>query len=100
LIFYRTIVKNCSIPACFGGLIGEIWDSDIYFWASDGELLWFFKGLFRLMQQLAELEGNIKSAEAVNSELRKQIEQKDSEINQIRNELNTERQSKVEALQA
>ncbi|MEW6675524.1 MAG: DNA recombination protein RmuC [Nitrospirota bacterium] len=48
--------------------------------------------------QITELEGMAKSTEAVNSELRQQLQQKDSEISQIRNELNSERQSKVEAL--
>jgi DNA recombination protein RmuC len=66
-----------------------------------GVVVWFlakarFQGVYA--KQMAEFEGDIKGAEAVNSELRKQIEQKDSEINQIRNELSTERQSKVEAI--
>jgi len=39
-----------------------------------------------------------KSAEAVNKELRGQIQQRDFEMNQIRSELDAERQSKVEAL--
>jgi len=48
--------------------------------------------------QLAETEGKAKYAEAQVIELRQQVQQKDSEINQIRNELDVERQSKVEAL--
>ncbi len=43
-------------------------------------------------------EGKTKSVEAVNDELRRQIQQKDTEINQIRSDLATERQSKVEAI--
>lgn len=46
----------------------------------------------------SHIEGKTKSVEAVNEELRKQIQQKDLEINQIRKELNEERQSKTEAL--
>jgi DNA recombination protein RmuC len=34
----------------------------------------------------------------VNTELRQQIQQRDTEINQIRSELDTEKQSKIEAL--
>jgi DNA recombination protein RmuC len=65
-----------------------------------GVVVWFlakarFQGVY--VKQLAELEGNVKGAEAVNSELRKQIEQKDSEISQMKSELDAERQSKVEA---
>ncbi len=67
-----------------------------------GSLVGWFLAKARLQgiytKQISELEGNIKSTEAVNTELRKQIEHKESEISQIRNELNTERQSKVEAL--
>ncbi|GAB4418605.1 MAG: DNA recombination protein RmuC [Thermodesulfovibrionales bacterium] len=39
-----------------------------------------------------------KSAEAVNNELRQQIQQKDNELSQIRGELDAERRLKVEAL--
>jgi DNA recombination protein RmuC len=48
--------------------------------------------------QLAETEGKAKYAAAQVNELRQQTQQKDSEINQIRNELDVERQSRVEAL--
>ncbi|RJQ16654.1 MAG: DNA recombination protein RmuC [Nitrospiraceae bacterium] len=48
--------------------------------------------------QITELDGKAKGAEAVSNELRQQIEQKDSEIKQTRNELDVERQSRVEAL--
>jgi len=66
-----------------------------------GLIVWFlakarFQGTYA--KQLAELEGNARSAEAVNVELRQQVQQKDLEINQIRNELGAEKQSKVEAL--
>jgi DNA recombination protein RmuC len=65
-----------------------------------GLIVWFlakarFQGIYT--KQLAELEGNARSAEAVNAELRQQIQQRDTEINQIRNELGAEKQSKVEA---
>lgn len=67
----------------------------------------FFKGRYAkqasglqmdFSRQIAETEGKAKSAEAVNSELRQQIQQKEIEINRLRNELIFERQSKVEAL--
>ena len=66
-----------------------------------GLIVWFlakarFQGIYT--RQLAELEGNARSAEAVNVELRQQVQQKDLEINQIRNELGSEKQSKVEAI--
>src|SRR4030066_1769735 len=48
--------------------------------------------------QITELEKRASGAEAIVIELRQQVQQKDSEINQIRNELDVERQSKVEAL--
>ena len=44
------------------------------------------------------LASKAKGTEAVNNELRQQIQQRDSEINQIRGELASEIQSKVEAL--
>lgn len=48
--------------------------------------------------KLSEIEGRAKSAEAVNNELRHLIEQQDAGLNGLRGELNTERQSRVEAL--
>ncbi len=49
-------------------------------------------------RRLSETDGRAKSSEAVVNELRQQILQKDAEANQTRNELDAERQSKVEAL--
>ncbi|HXX53211.1 MAG TPA: DNA recombination protein RmuC [Thermodesulfovibrionales bacterium] len=49
-------------------------------------------------QQIAESEGKAKSAEAVNNELRQQVCQKETALDQIRTELDRERQSKIEAL--
>ncbi len=48
--------------------------------------------------RLAEVEGKAKSAEAVAEERRLQIQQKDSEIVQLRRELQSEGQLKIEAL--
>jgi DNA recombination protein RmuC len=48
--------------------------------------------------QITETEKRASGAEARLEELRQQVQQKDSDINQIRNELDVERQSKVEAL--
>lgn len=50
------------------------------------------------LNQTTELEKRASSAEAIVIELRQQVQQKDSEINQIRSELDTEKQSKIEAL--
>jgi len=49
-------------------------------------------------QQIAESEGKAKSAEAVNNELRQQVCQRETALDQIRTELDRERQSKIEAL--
>jgi DNA recombination protein RmuC len=48
--------------------------------------------------QLTQLEAKAMSAEAVVSELRQQIMQKDADMDQIRNVLDTEKQAKTEAL--
>ena len=48
--------------------------------------------------RLSELEGRAMSAEAVVNELRLQNQQKDSDLNKLRNEIESERKSKVEAL--
>jgi len=48
--------------------------------------------------QLKEIENRASSAEAIVEERGKETQKKETEIAQIRNELNTERQSKVEAL--
>ncbi len=46
----------------------------------------------------SELDGKAKSAEAVNVELRRQIDQKETVIGLVRDELDSERQARVEAL--
>ncbi len=53
---------------------------------------------YRHSNQITEIEKRASGAEAIVIELRQQVQQKDTEINQIRNELDVERQSKVEAL--
>jgi len=76
-----------------------------------GLVVWFlaksrFQGLYTkqiadlqvsYLTQVTDLEKRASGAEARIEELRQQIEQRDSEINQIRNELGTEKQLKVEA---
>lgn len=47
--------------------------------------------------QISELEAKARSAEAVNNELRQQMQQKESDIGELRNELNKERQERVKA---
>lgn len=49
-------------------------------------------------KQVTELEKRASGAEARIEELRQQVQQRDSDINQVRGELDIERQSKVEAL--
>jgi DNA recombination protein RmuC len=66
-------------------------------------ITWFFKKSYAmqiadLQMKQSELDGRAKSAEAVNAELRRQIEQKESAIGLVMDELNTERQARVEAL--
>lgn len=48
--------------------------------------------------QITELEKRASRAEAMVEELRQQVQQRDVEITQIRNELDIEKQSKIEAL--
>jgi DNA recombination protein RmuC len=48
-------------------------------------------------KQRTEVEGRAKSAEAVNTELRRQVADKEDAITQMRKELTSERQMKVEA---
>ena len=48
--------------------------------------------------QITELEKRASGAEARIEELRQQVQQRDSDINQMRGELDIERQSKVEAI--
>jgi Tfp pilus assembly protein PilO len=45
----------------------------------------------------SELDAKAKSAEAVNAELRQQLSQKEATLEQLRNELDAERKSRVEA---
>ena len=52
----------------------------------------------RYANQLTQLEAKAMSAEAVVGELRQQILQKDADMDQIRNVLDTEKQAKTEAL--
>lgn len=47
--------------------------------------------------QLTELEGKAKGAEAVVNELRQQLQQRDSDLEKLRSELDSEKQSRVEA---
>jgi len=51
-----------------------------------------------LQMKHSELDAKAKSAEAVNAELRQQIVQKDEDLDRLRDELNAERQTRVEAL--
>lgn len=53
---------------------------------------------FDYSRQIADIEGRAKSAEAVVHELRQQIQQKDLDINQIRNDLDRERQQRIETI--
>jgi len=50
------------------------------------------------LSSIAEIEGRAKGAEAVVNELRQQVQQRESNINQIRLELDNERQLKADVL--
>ncbi len=50
------------------------------------------------LKQIAELEGRARGAEAVVGELRQHVHNKDSEIDQLRSDLNDERQLKIESV--
>ncbi len=68
--------------------------------AAAGLIVWFLAKAHSqsaLAKKLLEIEGRGKGAEAVINELRQQIQQKNSEINQIRNELDSERRNRVES---
>lgn len=51
---------------------------------------------FDYSRQIADIEVRAKSAEAIVNELRQQVQQRESDIIQIRNELDTERQKRIE----
>src|SRR4030042_4722741 len=63
-----------------------------------GGIIAWFVATSRYQRKNAELEKRASGAEAIVIELRQQVQQRDSDINQIRNELDVEKQSKVEAL--
>lgn len=66
-----------------------------------GIIAWFIAS-FRLQRDYAEkisiIEKRASSAEARTEELRQQVQQRESEIMQVRNELDAERKAKVESL--
>jgi DNA recombination protein RmuC len=58
---------------------------------------WIIGSAYR-SKKIAEIEGRARSAEAVQNEIRQQLERKESEIRKISEELNNERQEKVKAI--
>ena len=62
-----------------------------------GIIAWFIASGI-LQRKYAGLEGRAGSAEAIAGERNRQIQQKEEEAERLRNELNLEKQSKVEAL--
>ena len=66
---------------------------------ASSRLKWFYsRQIAEEQMKQSELDGKAKGAEAVNAELRQQIGQKDAALEQLRNELDAERRSRVEAL--
>jgi DNA recombination protein RmuC len=66
---------------------------------TSSRLKWFYsRQIAEEQMKQSDLAAKAKSAEAVTAELRQQIVQKESVLEQLRNELVTERQSRVEAL--
>jgi DNA recombination protein RmuC len=64
-----------------------------------GAAVWFFASSrlhANYSRQIADIEGRAKGAEAIVNELRQQVQQKESETNQIRSELDNERQRRIE----
>ncbi len=64
-----------------------------------GAAVWFFISSrlhTNYSRQIAEIEGRAKSAEAVIGEIRQQLQQKEVEINLTRNELDSEKQKRIE----
>jgi DNA recombination protein RmuC len=62
-----------------------------------GVIGWLAAGA-RLQKKYAGIEGRVSFAEAVAEEKSKQSQQREEETNRLRNELNLERQSRIEAL--
>jgi DNA recombination protein RmuC len=58
---------------------------------------WIIASAYR-SKKIAEIEGRARSTEAVQNEIRQQLERKESEIRKLSEELNTERQEKVRAI--
>ncbi len=77
--------------------------ADIVFFISGlvvgGVVVWFFVSS-RLQanysKQLSEIEGRAKGFEVLVNELRQQIQQRESDINQVRNELDNEKRQRIE----
>lgn len=64
-------------------------------------LAWFMTHTFlyrSFVKQQADLAGRAQTAEAINTEVRGQLLQKDDEILRLRNEYDNEKQSRIEAL--
>ncbi|HSB30732.1 MAG TPA: DNA recombination protein RmuC [Candidatus Sulfobium mesophilum] len=90
-----TTVLYVILGAVIGGVI--VWI------IASSRLKWFYskqiaEEQMRSSDQKNELEARAKSAEAVNTELRQQVGQKDETLDRLRDELNAERQIRVEAL--
>lgn len=90
-----TTVLYVILGAVIGGVI--VWI------IASSRLKWFYskqiaEEQMRSSDQKNELEARAKSAEAVNTELRQQVGQKDETLDRLRDELNAERQTRVEAL--
>lgn len=83
--------------------LGIVIGATVMWLIASSRLKWFYAKQLTELQtahsaQLAEIEGKAKYAEAQVNELRQQIRQKDDETLQIRNDLDSEKRSKVEAL--
>ena len=63
-----------------------------------GGIIFWFIAVSRFQRKNSEIESRASSAEAIVSELRQQNDEKEEETEKLRNELNHERQAKVEAL--
>ncbi len=95
--------NKMTIAIVFSALAGLAIGGIVMWIIASSRLKWFYAKQIADLQmehsnRLAGIEGKTKYAEAQVNELRLQNEQKDSALNQMQSELDTERQLKVEAL--
>ncbi len=84
-------------------VLGVVIGAVVMWLVASSRLKWFYSKQLADLQmsysaRVAEAEGKVKGAEAVNSELRQQVQQRDAEIIQLRKDLQNEGQMRIEAI--